>query len=45
MKITSKIWSTWHHDVETALDQSLASLGTDYLDRTFPVRTVVATTT
>ncbi|KAI0692897.1 Aldo/keto reductase [Cytidiella melzeri] len=30
--ITSKLWCTWHHDVEGALDQSLASLGVDYLD-------------
>ncbi|KAI0084074.1 Aldo/keto reductase [Irpex rosettiformis] len=30
--ITSKLWSTWHHDVEGALDQSLSSLGVDYLD-------------
>ncbi|KAI0779159.1 Aldo/keto reductase [Irpex lacteus] len=30
--ITSKLWSTWHHDVEAALDQSLESLGVDYLD-------------
>ncbi|KAF7763689.1 hypothetical protein Agabi119p4_8226 [Agaricus bisporus var. burnettii] len=30
--ITSKLWSTWHSRVEEALDQTLANLGTDYLD-------------
>ncbi|KAF7325595.1 Aldo-keto reductase [Mycena kentingensis (nom. inval.)] len=30
--ITSKVWSTWHRRVEECLDQSLANLGTDYLD-------------
>ncbi|KAJ3491286.1 hypothetical protein NLI96_g790 [Meripilus lineatus] len=31
--ITSKLWCTRHHEVEKALDESLASFGTDYLDR------------
>lgn len=31
-QITSKLWSTWHSRVEEALDQTLANLGTDYLD-------------
>ncbi|CAK5284906.1 unnamed protein product [Mycena citricolor] len=30
--ITSKVWSTWHSRVEECLDQTLANLGTDYLD-------------
>ncbi|KAJ6532960.1 Aldo/keto reductase [Mycena capillaripes] len=30
--ITSKVWGTWHSRVEECLDQSLANLGTDYLD-------------
>ncbi|KAF7316547.1 Aldo-keto reductase [Mycena indigotica] len=30
--ITSKVWSTWHSRVEECVDQSLANLGTDYLD-------------
>ncbi|KAG6818970.1 hypothetical protein H0H93_016744 [Arthromyces matolae] len=30
--ITSKVWCTWHSRVEEALDQTLANLGTDYLD-------------
>ncbi|KAJ6602273.1 NADP-dependent oxidoreductase domain-containing protein [Mycena sp. CBHHK59/15] len=32
--ITSKLWGTWHSRVEECLDQTLANLGTDYLDRT-----------
>ena len=33
-KITSKVWGTFHkNSVEECLDQSLAKLGTDYLDR------------
>lgn len=32
-KITSKLWGTWHRRVEECLDQTLANLGTDYLDR------------
>ncbi|KAG5642345.1 hypothetical protein DXG03_002969 [Asterophora parasitica] len=30
--ITSKVWGTWHSRVEEGLDQTLANLGTDYLD-------------
>ncbi|KAG5715190.1 Protein GCY [Termitomyces sp. T112] len=30
--ITSKLWSTWHSRVEECLDQTLANLGTDYVD-------------
>ncbi|KAJ7616557.1 NADP-dependent oxidoreductase domain-containing protein [Roridomyces roridus] len=30
--ITSKLWGTWHKKVEAALDDTLAQLGTDYLD-------------
>ncbi|KAF8069235.1 NADP-dependent oxidoreductase domain-containing protein [Lyophyllum atratum] len=30
--ITSKLWGTWHTRVEEGLDQTLANLGTDYLD-------------
>ncbi|GBE83892.1 D-galacturonate reductase [Sparassis crispa] len=30
--ITSKLWCTHHHRVEAALDETLANLGTDYLD-------------
>ncbi|KAG2127641.1 NADP-dependent oxidoreductase domain-containing protein [Suillus bovinus] len=32
--LTSKLWNTFHapEDIETALDQSLSMLGTDYLD-------------
>jgi len=30
--ITSKLWSTYHRRVEECLDQTLANLGTDYLD-------------
>lgn len=30
--ITSKVWGTWHTRVEECLDQTLANLGTDYLD-------------
>ncbi|KAH9836297.1 Aldo/keto reductase [Rhodofomes roseus] len=30
--ITSKLWSTHHQRVEAALDETLANLGTDYLD-------------
>ncbi|KAJ6586444.1 NADP-dependent oxidoreductase domain-containing protein [Mycena vulgaris] len=30
--ITSKLWGTWHSRVEECLDQTLANLGTDYLD-------------
>ncbi|KAJ7136765.1 NADP-dependent oxidoreductase domain-containing protein [Mycena epipterygia] len=30
--ITSKLWGTWHRRVEECLDQTLANLGTDYLD-------------
>ncbi|KII87940.1 hypothetical protein PLICRDRAFT_176692 [Plicaturopsis crispa FD-325 SS-3] len=30
--LTSKVWGTYHSRVEEALDQSLADLGTDYLD-------------
>ncbi|KIP07209.1 hypothetical protein PHLGIDRAFT_105937 [Phlebiopsis gigantea 11061_1 CR5-6] len=30
--VTSKLWSTRHHDVEGSLDESLANLGLDYLD-------------
>ncbi|KAJ7064645.1 Aldo/keto reductase [Mycena amicta] len=30
--ITSKVWSTWHSRVEECVDQTLANLGTDYLD-------------
>lgn len=33
-QLTSKLWSTHHHRVEEALDESLANLGVDYLDRT-----------
>ena len=33
LQITSKLWGTWHSRVEEALDQTLANLGTDYLDR------------
>jgi len=33
-QITSKLWGTFHSNrVEECLDQSLAKLGTDYLDR------------
>ena len=33
-QITSKVWGTFHENrVEECLDQSLANLGTDYLDR------------
>ncbi|KAJ8515489.1 hypothetical protein ONZ45_g7101 [Pleurotus djamor] len=31
--ITSKLWGTYHSRVEECLDQTLANLGTDYLDR------------
>ncbi|KAH0826744.1 NADP-dependent oxidoreductase domain-containing protein [Lanmaoa asiatica] len=31
--ITSKLWCTYHRRVEECLDQTLANLGTDYLDR------------
>ncbi|KAG6377310.1 NADP-dependent oxidoreductase domain-containing protein [Boletus reticuloceps] len=31
--ITSKLWCTYHTRVEECLDQTLANLGTDYLDR------------
>jgi len=30
--ITSKLWGTWHSRVEECLDQTLANLGTTYLD-------------
>ncbi|KII87648.1 hypothetical protein PLICRDRAFT_30262 [Plicaturopsis crispa FD-325 SS-3] len=30
--ITSKVWGTFHSRVEECLDQTLANLGTDYLD-------------
>ncbi|KAF9066667.1 NADP-dependent oxidoreductase domain-containing protein [Rhodocollybia butyracea] len=30
--ITSKLWGTYHSRVEEALDETLANLGTDYLD-------------
>ncbi|KAF8878717.1 NADP-dependent oxidoreductase domain-containing protein [Infundibulicybe gibba] len=30
--ITSKLWGTWHSRVEECLDQTLANLGTEYLD-------------
>ncbi|KAG5644190.1 hypothetical protein DXG03_008853, partial [Asterophora parasitica] len=30
--ITSKLWGTWYSRVEESLDQTLADLGTDYLD-------------
>ncbi|KAF8155692.1 NADP-dependent oxidoreductase domain-containing protein [Crassisporium funariophilum] len=30
--ITSKLWGTYHNRVEECLDESLANLGTDYLD-------------
>ncbi|PPQ74919.1 hypothetical protein CVT26_011355 [Gymnopilus dilepis] len=30
--ITSKLWGTYHNRVEECLDQTLANLGTDYLD-------------
>ncbi|KAA1475004.1 Aldo/keto reductase [Dentipellis sp. KUC8613] len=30
--ITSKVWGTWHRKVEACLDETLAALGTDYLD-------------
>ncbi|KAF9479761.1 Aldo/keto reductase [Pholiota conissans] len=30
--LTSKVWGTWHTRVEECLDQTLANLGTDYLD-------------
>ncbi|KAF4564867.1 hypothetical protein EYR40_011041 [Pleurotus pulmonarius] len=30
--ITSKLWGTYHSRVEECLDQTLANLGTDYLD-------------
>jgi len=32
LQITSKLWGTWHTRVEECLDQTLANLGTDYLD-------------
>lgn len=31
-QITSKLWGTFHTRVEEGLDQTLANLGTDYLD-------------
>ena len=31
-QVTSKIWASKLHDVESALDESLANLGLDYLD-------------
>ena len=34
MQVTSKLWATRLHDVESALDESLSNLGLDYLDRT-----------
>ncbi|KAH9884301.1 Aldo/keto reductase [Cubamyces lactineus] len=37
--ITSKLWCAHHHRVEEALDETLANLGTDYLDRTRDVLT------
>ncbi|THH17087.1 hypothetical protein EW146_g3659 [Bondarzewia mesenterica] len=30
--ITSKLWGTWHQRVEQCLDETLADLGTNYLD-------------
>ncbi|GAA5892679.1 hypothetical protein JCM6882_000554 [Rhodosporidiobolus microsporus] len=30
--LTSKLWNTFHDDVEASLEESLASLGVDYLD-------------
>lgn len=33
VQLTTKIWATRINDVEKALDESLANLGTDYLDR------------
>ena len=35
-QITSKIWPINLHQVEKALDETLAKLGTDYLDRKLP---------
>jgi hypothetical protein len=32
-QITSKLWGTYHSRVEECLDQTLANLGTSYLDR------------
>jgi hypothetical protein len=32
MQITSKLPGTWHSRVEEAVNQTLADLGTDYLD-------------
>jgi hypothetical protein len=32
MQISSKVWCTWLHRVEEALDQTLTNLGTNYLD-------------
>lgn len=34
-QITSKLWGTYHSRVEECLDQTLANLGTDYLDREY----------
>ena len=35
-QITSKVWGTFHKNrVEECLDQSLANLGIEYLDRKF----------
>ena len=39
MQLTTKIWASRINDVEKALDESLANLGTDYLDREFPSTT------
>jgi len=33
LQITSKVWGTYHRRVEQCLEETLADLGTDYLDR------------
>ncbi|KAI8974793.1 Aldo/keto reductase [Trametes punicea] len=38
--LTSKLWCTHHHRVEAALDETLANLGTDYLDRKYRISTL-----
>ena len=32
-QITSKVWPTRVHNVESSLEETLVNLGTDYLDR------------